>query len=125
MLRACAPHRRVEYTSVQRGRPDARHERGFTDEGDRFVYRLAVEFGPRTGVRGVVDRRLVRRIVARTLQRTEGATGLGQRPKVMRATRSTPPSSAARGEEKEEKRTWRRRTDLREALGLTSEAAPE
>jgi uncharacterized protein YndB with AHSA1/START domain len=69
-LRTFEPYRLVEYTSVQQGLPDARHERGFTDAGDRFDYRLAVELDPRTGVRGVVDRRLVRRAVARTLQRT-------------------------------------------------------
>ena len=71
-LRTFDPYRLVEYTSVQRGLPDARHERGFTDAGDRFDYRLAVEFDPRAGARGVVDRRLVRRAVARTLQRTVG-----------------------------------------------------
>ena len=71
-LRAFEPYRRVEYTSVQRGLPDARHERDFTDAGDRFDYRLAVEFDPRAGVLGVVDRTLVRRTVARTLQRTVG-----------------------------------------------------
>jgi uncharacterized protein YndB with AHSA1/START domain len=69
-LRTFEPYRLVEYTSVQHGLPDARHERGFTDAGDRFDYRLAVELDPRTGLRGVVDRRLVRRAVARTLQRT-------------------------------------------------------
>jgi uncharacterized protein YndB with AHSA1/START domain len=71
-LRTFDPYRLVEYTSVQEGLPDARHERGFTDAGDRFDYRLAVEFDPRAGMRGVVDRRLVRRTVARTLQRTVG-----------------------------------------------------
>jgi uncharacterized protein YndB with AHSA1/START domain len=71
-LRTFDPYRLVEYASVQRGLPDARHERGFTEAGDGFDYRLAVTFDPRAGVRGVVDRRLVRGAVARTLQRTVG-----------------------------------------------------
>ena len=69
-LRTFDPYRLVEYTSVQRGLPAARHERGFADAGDGFDYRLAVDLDPRAGVRGVVDRRIVRRAVARTLQRT-------------------------------------------------------
>ena len=69
-LRTFDPYRLVEYTSVQRGLPDARHERGFTDAGEHFDYCLAVEFDPRAGLRGVVDSRLVRRAVARTLHRT-------------------------------------------------------
>ena len=69
-LRTFDPYRLVEYTSVQHGLPDVRHERGFSAAGDGFEYRLAVEFEPRAGARGVFDRRLVRRAVERTLQRT-------------------------------------------------------
>jgi hypothetical protein len=64
------PYRLIEYTSVQQGLPDARHERGFSAAGDEFEYRLAVEFEPRPGLRGAFDRGLVRRAVKRTMQRT-------------------------------------------------------
>ena len=69
-LRTFDPYRLVEYDSVQRGLPDVRHERGFAAAGDGFDYRLAVEFEPRTGLRGGFDRRLVRRAVERALRRT-------------------------------------------------------
>ena len=55
-LRTFDPYRLVEYTSVQQGLPDARHERGFSAVGDGFEYRLAVEFEPRAGLRGAFDR---------------------------------------------------------------------
>jgi uncharacterized protein YndB with AHSA1/START domain len=64
------PYRLVEYTSVQRGLPDVRHERGFSAVEGGFEYRLAVEFEPRAGLRGAFDRRLVRRAVVRTMRRT-------------------------------------------------------
>jgi hypothetical protein len=64
------PYRRVEYTSVQRGLPEARHEREFAAAGDGFEYRLAVELAPRHGWRGAFDRVLLRWAIRRTLQRT-------------------------------------------------------
>ena len=69
-LRVFDPYRLVAYDSIQRGLPDVRHERGFAAAGDGFEYRLAVEFEPRAGLRGAIDRRLVRRAVERTLRRT-------------------------------------------------------
>jgi hypothetical protein len=69
-LRTFAPCELVEYTSVQRGLPDARHERAFSAAGDGFDYRLAVEFVPRASLRGVLDRVVLRRAIERTLQRT-------------------------------------------------------
>lgn len=69
-LRVFDRYRLVEYDSVQRGLPDVRHERGFEPAGEGFEYRLAVEFEPRPGLRGAVDRRLVRRGVERALRRT-------------------------------------------------------
>ena len=69
-LTALEQDRLVEYTSVQAGLPDARHERHFLDEGDAFAYRLVVEYEPRRGLRGVYDRVLVRRGVARALRAT-------------------------------------------------------
>jgi pimeloyl-ACP methyl ester carboxylesterase len=47
--RTFARYRLIEYTSVQQGLPDVRHERGFSAAGDGFEYRLAVEFEPRPG----------------------------------------------------------------------------
>lgn len=69
-LRTFDPYRVVEYVSVQRGLPDARHERGFSAVVGGFEYRLAVEFEPRAGLRGAFDRQLVRRAVARTMRHT-------------------------------------------------------
>jgi hypothetical protein len=69
-LRTFDPYRLVEYTSVQQGLPDVRHERGFSADGDGFEYRLAVEFEPRAGLRGAFDRHLVRRAVVRAMRRT-------------------------------------------------------
>ena len=69
-LRTFDPYRLVEYTSVQHGLPDVRHERGFSAVGDGFEYRLAVEFEPRAGLRGAFDRHLVRRAVVRTMRGT-------------------------------------------------------
>jgi len=69
-LRVFDPYRLVAYDSVQRGLPEVRHERGFVAAGDGFVYRLAVEFEPRAGIRGALDRRVVRRGVERALRCT-------------------------------------------------------
>ena len=69
-LRRMEPYRFVEYTSEQRGLPDARHERIFTEEGDGFRFRLVVELERRPGVRGVLDRIVVRRATARALRET-------------------------------------------------------
>jgi hypothetical protein len=65
-------YRLVEYTSVQRVLPDARHERHFGGGGGGggFQYRLVVEYEPRPGLRGVYDRTLVRRGVERALRST-------------------------------------------------------
>ena len=48
----------VTYVSRQRGLPDVRHERHFEAARDGCVYRLIVEYEPRTGFAGLVDRRL-------------------------------------------------------------------
>jgi Polyketide cyclase / dehydrase and lipid transport len=63
-------NRLVAYTSTQPGLPDARHERRFESDGDGFVYRLVVEYEPRRGVRGLIDRVVVARGVKRAFQRT-------------------------------------------------------
>lgn len=69
-LRRFEPRRLVEYTSVQRGLPDARHERHFTASGDGFDFRIIVELDGRPGLRGVLDRIVVRRATARVLRQT-------------------------------------------------------
>lgn len=69
-IRAFEPDRLVTYTSTQPGLPDAHHERHFEPDGDGFVYRLIVEYEPRSGIVGVFDRVLLRRAVQRAFQRT-------------------------------------------------------
>lgn len=71
------PNRSFSYTSRQEGLPDAHHERTFTPEGDGFRFGLSVSYEPRRGLRGLVDRTVlrsaVRRLLARTLDALEAA----------------------------------------------------
>ena len=64
------PNQIVTYTSTQPGLPDARHERVFERDGDSFVYRLVVEYEPRGGFAGVLDRLLLPRGIRRAFQQT-------------------------------------------------------
>lgn len=64
------PKRLVEYESTQDGLPDARHERRFDATDGGFRYRLVVDYEPRSGLRGIIDRILVRRGVESALRRT-------------------------------------------------------
>jgi uncharacterized protein YndB with AHSA1/START domain len=64
------PNRLVTYESTQRGLPDVRHERHFEPDGEGFRYRIVVEYEPRPGLRGLLDRTLV----ARAVRRAAGAT---------------------------------------------------
>lgn len=64
------PYRLVEYTSVQRGLPAARHERHFADDRDGFRFRIHVELEPRGGLRGPFDRFVVPRAVERAARQT-------------------------------------------------------
>ena len=64
------PNRLVTYASTQPGLPDARHERHFEPDGEGFVYRLVVEYEPRSGVAGVFDRFLLVRGIRRAFQST-------------------------------------------------------
>jgi pimeloyl-ACP methyl ester carboxylesterase len=90
-LRTFDRYRLIEYTSVQQGLPNVRHERGFSADGDGFEYRLAVEFEPRPGLRGAFDRGLVRRAVKRTMQGTNAnLEGRLQRVRALGAQRRTP-----------------------------------
>ena len=65
-----APYSAVEYTSVQPGLPDARHERHFEDADGDLAYRIVVSYQPRPGWRSVFDRLLVRRAIARAARKT-------------------------------------------------------
>jgi hypothetical protein len=60
----------VTYVSRQRGLPDVRHERHFEAARGGCVYRLIVEYQPRTGLAGLFDRTLVRRSVEQAMRRT-------------------------------------------------------
>lgn len=65
-----APYRLVEYTSTQRGLPDARHERHFEEADGRLGYRIVVSYEPRPGWRRVFDRLVVRRAIERAMRET-------------------------------------------------------
>ena len=67
---AFEPKRLVAYTSTQPGLPDARHERHFEPDGEGFVYRLVVEYEPRSGIQGVLDRLLLPRGIRRAFDST-------------------------------------------------------
>jgi len=69
-LRAFEPDRLVTYTSTQPGLPDAQHERHFEADGEGFRYRLVVEYEPRSGLAGLVDRVLLPRALRRALEST-------------------------------------------------------
>lgn len=63
-------YRRVEYTSVQPGLPDARHARLFTAANGGFDYAIVVDYDPRSGLRGLLDRTVLRRGISRAVART-------------------------------------------------------
>ncbi len=83
-LESIEANRLVTYSSRQAGLPDAHHERHFDAEGDGFRYRLVVEYEPRRGPSGLVDRvilpHLVRRALARTIAALERALASPRRP---------------------------------------------
>jgi hypothetical protein len=74
-IKTLEPNRLVTYTSTQSGLPDAYHERRFEPDGGGFVYRLVVEYEPRRGIPGLLDRVLVARGIRRAFERTFGALG--------------------------------------------------
>ena len=78
-ITAFEPNRLVTYTSTQPGLPDARHERRFEPDGEGFVYRLVVEYEPRSGIAGFFDRLLLARGIRRAFQSTFDGTGTGVR----------------------------------------------
>ena len=60
----------VEYASEQRGLPAARHWRHFQQTDGGFIYRIVIEYFPRAGWRGVLDRTLVRHAITDTARET-------------------------------------------------------
>ena len=60
----------VEYESTQRGAPAAHHQRHFVATEGGFLYRIVVEYEPRTGLSGLYDRLLLRRGVERAIAQT-------------------------------------------------------
>jgi uncharacterized protein YndB with AHSA1/START domain len=72
-ITAFEPNRLVTYTSTQPGLPDASHERHFEPNQGGFVYRLVVEYEPRSGIAGLFDRFVLARGVRRAFQRTFAA----------------------------------------------------
>jgi hypothetical protein len=72
-IRTFEPNRLVTYTSTQPGLPDAYHERHFEPDGDGFVYRLVVEYEPRGGIAGLLDRALLTRGIRRAFEQTFAA----------------------------------------------------
>jgi uncharacterized protein YndB with AHSA1/START domain len=69
-LRELVPNRLVTYDSSQRGLPDAAHERHFHPVDGGFSYRIVIEYEPRGGPRGLLDRTLVRRGIDRAVRQT-------------------------------------------------------
>ena len=69
-LEELVPNRLVTYASTQAGLPDARHERHFRKIDDGFSYRIVVEYEPRSGFRGLLDRTVVRRAIDRAVRQT-------------------------------------------------------
>jgi hypothetical protein len=69
-LRHFKENQLIEYDSTQSGMPDAHHERHFVPANGGFLYRLVVEYEPRSGLRGLHDRLLLRRGVERALRQT-------------------------------------------------------
>ena len=60
-LREFVPNQLVAYDSVQAGLPSAHHERHFRPVDGGFAYRIVVEYEPRRGSRGLLDRTVIRR----------------------------------------------------------------
>jgi hypothetical protein len=60
----------VEYTSEQRGLPAARHWRHFQEADGAFAYRIVIEYFPRAGWRGLLDRTLVRHAITDSARET-------------------------------------------------------
>ena len=64
------PYRLVEYTSEQSGLPAAVHRRYFEARDGELAYRIVIEYEPRPGWRGILDRTVVRRATERAVRDT-------------------------------------------------------
>ena len=64
------PYALVTYTSTQTGMPDARHERHFEADGEHLRYGLVVEYEPRGGLRGLLDRVLLPAAIRKAFRTT-------------------------------------------------------
>jgi hypothetical protein len=69
-LRNFVPNQLVAYDSVQAGLPSAHHERHFRPVDGGFAYGIVIEYEPRTGPRGLLDRTIVRRGIDRAVGET-------------------------------------------------------
>jgi Polyketide cyclase / dehydrase and lipid transport len=69
-LRELVPNELVTYTSSQAGLPDAHHERRFRPTEEGFAYGIVIEYEPRRGMRGLLDRTVVRRGIDRAVRHT-------------------------------------------------------
>jgi len=59
------PYECVAYRSTQEGLPDFGHERHFREKNGQLEYQLVIEFEPRRGPAGLVDRLFVARAARR------------------------------------------------------------
>lgn len=89
------PYRVVEYASEQRGLPAARHWRHFQEADGGFTYRIVIEYFPRAGWRGLLDRTLVRQAIAETARET--TRNLEGRFREQRQPRTAQPALRAGG----------------------------
>ena len=69
-LREFTPNRLVIYRSIQAGLPDADHERHFRPVDGGFSYHIVIEYEPRRGARGLLDRTFVRRGIDQAVRQT-------------------------------------------------------
>lgn len=64
------PYERVMYRSVQPELPEFWHERHFGERDGQLDYMLVIEFEPRSGINGLIDRLIVARAVRQSLETT-------------------------------------------------------
>ena len=64
------PYRLVEYTSEQAGLPAAVHRRHFEARDGELAYRIVIEYEPRPGWRGTLDRTVIRGATERAARLT-------------------------------------------------------
>ena len=60
----------VKYVSHQKGLPVIRHERHFISRPSGSVFRLVMEYKPRSGVKGLFDRLILKRSIEKAVTKT-------------------------------------------------------